>query len=165
MPVTMGDVVRLLSPDEANLNEAAAALGPDALPLLELLIRGPDLMLASKAVYVTGQIGGTRATEILRLGATREDRMVRIAAATTLRSLPSEQANALLATLLVDRDAECRQIAIEAVPREVTPDVEELVEMLALTDPYPLLREKSKEILVRPDRPKGHFDNAPSAED
>ena len=55
-------------------------------------------------------------------------------------------------------------IAAEAVPRE-TPDVHGLVEMLALTDPYPLLREKSEEILVRSDRPKGHFDNAPSAED
>jgi hypothetical protein len=163
MPVTIRDVVRLLSPDEANLNQAAEALGAEALPLLELLIRGPDPMLASKAVYVTGQIGGGRATEILRLGATRRDRMVRIAAATTLRSLPSDQANALLETLLVDNDAECRQIAIEAVPQEITPDVHGLVEMLALTDPYPLLREKSEEILARSDnRPK---DNAPRAAD
>ena len=40
-------------------------------------------MLASKAIYVTGQIRDSRAIEILHLGATREERMVRIAAATT----------------------------------------------------------------------------------
>ena len=41
MPVTMGDVVRQLTPDEANLDQAAAALGAEALPHLEFLVRGP----------------------------------------------------------------------------------------------------------------------------
>lgn len=149
MPVTMQDVVRQLVPDEANLDQAAAALGAEALPHLELLVRGPDHMLASKAIYVTGQIRDSRATEILRIGATRDERMVRIAAATTLHSLPPDEASALLATLLLDSDAECRRIAIEAVPPQVTPDVQGVVEMLALTDPYPVLREMSAAILAR----------------
>jgi HEAT repeat protein len=151
MPVTMEDVVRLLIPDEANLDQAAASLGAEALPHLELLIRGPDPMLASKAVYVTSQLRDPRVTEILLLGATREERMVRIAAALTLRSLPPDQANELLIPLLLDADAECRRMAIEAVPSEATPDVHRVVEMLALTDPYPLLREMSAAVLAKPD--------------
>jgi hypothetical protein len=150
MPVTMQDVVRLLIPDEANLDEASAALGAEALPHLELLVRGPDPMLASKATYVTGQIRDSRATEILLVASAREERMVRIAAATVLRSLPPEQATVLLTMLLLDADAECRRLAIEAVQPQMAPDVERVLELLALTDPYPALREMSAAILGRP---------------
>ena len=92
--------------------------------------------------------------------------MVRIAAATTLRSLPSDQANDLLVTLLLDTDAECRQMAIEAVPPEPALEVRRLVEMLALTDPYPLLREMSAAILARSDeKPKGQLNDESRAGD
>jgi HEAT repeats len=153
MPVTMRDVVRQLSPDEANLNQAAAALGAEALPYLEALVRGPDPLLALKAAYVAAQIADPRAIEVLRLSATNRDRMVRMAAATALRSLPADASGDLLATLLVDSDAECRRIAIEAVPEQVTPRVRQTIEMLALTDPYPFLRELSARVLARAPAP------------
>jgi hypothetical protein len=149
MPVTLRDVVRQLSPDEANLNQAAAALGPEALPHLEALVRGPDPLFASKATYVAAQISDPRSIEILRLSATRADRMVRLAAATAIRSLTARQSEGLLTVLLTDSDAECRRIAIESVPAEVTPRVQQAIELLALTDPYPFLREMSEGVLKR----------------
>jgi hypothetical protein len=56
----------------------------------------------SLVISMTAQIRDPRATKILLLGATREDRMVRIAAASMLRTLPLEQADAVLATLLLE---------------------------------------------------------------
>jgi len=145
----MRDVVRQLSPDEANLNQAAAALGPDAMPHLEALVRGPDPMLASKAVYAAGQMRHPRTMQVLQIAAARADRMVRLAVATTVPSLPPDQAAAILAILLIDPDPECRRIAIETVPRNVVPHIRDVLEMLELTDPYPFIRELSAEILVR----------------
>ncbi len=153
MPTTMQDVVRSLMPDEPDLNQAAAALGPEALPHLEVLVRGPDPMLASKATYVAGQIRDPGTVQVLQTAVARADRMVRIAAATTVQSLPPDQVGAILRTLLTDSDAEIRQIAIEAVPSQIIPDVHNILEMLALTDPYPFLRDLSAETLYRSTSP------------
>jgi hypothetical protein len=143
-------VVRLLIPDEADLNQAAIALGPDALPHPGLLVRGPDPLLASKATYVAAQMRDPRATQILQIAATRVERMVRIAAATTVRSLPQDQASAILPMLLIDSDAECRQIAIEGVPSGAVAQLRSVLEILALTDPYPFVRQLAANILPPP---------------
>ena len=163
MPVTMRDVVRLLSPDEANLNQAAsrARSGSASAP------RAPDPGSRPDARVEGGlrdrQIAGPRTTEILLRGATSEERMVRIAAATTLRSLPSDQANALLTRSSWTPMASAGRSPSRRCRGQSTPDVHRVVEMLALTDPYPLLRQKSEEILARSDnRPK---DNTPKAAD
>jgi len=149
----MRDVVRALIPDEANLNQAAAALGPEALPHLEVLVRGPDPMLASKATYVACLMREQGTIRVLQIAAARPERMVRIAAATAVQRLPPDQAGAILTTLITDSDPEVRRIAIEAIPSEVIPEVHNVLEMLALTDPYPFIRDLSADVLHRSSEP------------
>jgi HEAT repeat protein len=147
MAVTMADVVRSLIPDEADLNQAAAALGPEALPHLGLLVRGPDPLLASKATYVAGQIIDPGTIRVLEIAAARADRQIRVTAATMIGTLPPKQAGNLLMKLLIDSDPEIRRLAIEAVPAEAIRSVHNVLEMLALTDPYPFLRDLSGGVL------------------
>lgn len=148
MPVTMLDVVRQLSPDEADLRQAAAALGPEALPYLEALVRGPDTMLAAKSVHVAAWLQDPRSLDVLRIASTSPQKMVRVAAATAAAHLTSEQAGTVLSTLLTDDDAECRQIAIASMPLGLASQVQVVLEMLALTDPYPFIREMASKALV-----------------
>src|SRR5262245_24647556 len=100
MQITMKDVVRSLIPDEADLHQAAKVLGPEALPHLEALVRGPDLMLASKAAYVAGLIPNPRAINVLEAAAQRSDKAVRISAATVIQFVsPAEAVTVLLKVL------------------------------------------------------------------
>ena len=149
MPVTLDDVARALLPDEANLNQAAAALGVEALPHLRALVTGPDPMLAAKATYVAGLLPHGVGSEIVRDAATRPDKMVRVAAVSALQFLPTEKADTVLPGLLADADPEIRQLAIEAAASHRTPDVNRALEVLSLTDPYPFLRDRSAEALGR----------------
>jgi HEAT repeat protein len=136
-----------LLPDEADLNQAAAALGPEALPHLEVLVTGPDPMLASKATYVAGQIQAPGTMRILEIAARSEDRQIRITAATTITALPPDQARGLMTTLLTDSDPEIRRLAVESVPAEAVPDVRDVLERLARSDPYPMIRDLSAGVL------------------
>jgi HEAT repeat protein len=149
MPVTLEDVVRALSPNEANLNQAAAALGVEALPHLRALVTGPDQMFAAKATYVAGLLQHGDGTEIVREAATRPDKMVRVAAISALQFLSTEEAETVLPGLLTDADPEIRQLAIEAAASHLTPEVNRALEVLSLTDPYPYLRDRSAEALGR----------------
>jgi hypothetical protein len=153
MSVTIQDVVRSLSPDEADLRVAAAALGPAALSHLEALVMGPDPMLASKAAYAASLIRDANALRVLQVAAARPDRMVRMAAATAARSLPPDEAGQVLGPLLADPDPECRRIALEAVSPQVVPHVRSALEALARTDPYPTIQRSSAEILARSPNP------------
>jgi HEAT repeat protein len=149
MPIIMQDVVRSLMPDEANLNQAAAALGPEALPHLEVLVRGPDPMLASKATYVAGLLRDPRTVQVLQIAAASTDRMVRLTAAATAQHLPPDQAGVILARLLSDSDPEVRRIAIESIPSQATPDVLKVLETLALTDPYAFIRDLAAQLVAK----------------
>ena len=149
MSATMQDVVRFLSPDEADLHQAAAALDPGAIPHLEALVRGPDPMLAAKAAYVAGLMEESGGIEVLRVAASSPEKMVRVAAGTVVGRLAPDRAAPILTILLTDSDPECRQLAIEAVPDEATNEVSKALELLSLTDPYPLLRESARKILVQ----------------
>ncbi len=148
MPVTLEDVVRVIGPVEANLHEAAAGLGVEALPHLRALVMGPDPIFAAKATYVAGllQNGGS---EIVREAATRPDKMVRVAVISSLQYLSAEEADTILPGLLTDADAEIRQLAIEAAASHPGPEVNRALEVLSLTDPYPYLRDRSADALGR----------------
>ena len=157
MPVTMGDVVRLLSPDEANLDQAAAALGPEALPHLET----PDPGSRSHARVEGGlrdradpgpahhRDPASRCDERGADGADR-GRIDPALAATGSGKSPAYHAPP-------GRRWRVPTDGHRGSAAKASADVHRVLEMLALTDPYPQLREMSAAILAGPDsRPEGH---------
>lgn len=117
MAVSMEDVRAALDPDEPDY-ERAALLGEDAIPHLRTLVEGEDPMLASKAAYLAGLIGGDEASEVVLVAAHSDDAAVRVAAASSTTRLSDEATEAVLVDLVVDSDPGVRKIAYRAVPPE-----------------------------------------------
>jgi HEAT repeat protein len=111
----MEDVRRVLDPEEPNY-EAAADLGPEALPHLEALVAGDDPMLASKAAYAASMLEGAAGQEIVRAAAQSDDPVVRVAAAAAARNLPAPSAREVLAGLVTDDDPGIRKVARASAP-------------------------------------------------
>ena len=119
MPLSMADVRAVLDPEEPDY-EAAAALGPEALPHLEALVRGSEPMLASKAAYAASVIGGAQAAETVLEAARSDDASVRVAAAAAAANLEASQASNVLETLVGDSDPGVRKVARTSVPAEAS---------------------------------------------
>lgn len=115
MAVSMEDVRAALDPEEPDY-DAAARLGEGAMPHLRELAEGADPMLASKAVYLAGLIGGEDAGEIVLTAAHDDDAAVRVAAASSTRRLSAEAGEAVLIDLVADSDPGVRKIAHRAMP-------------------------------------------------
>lgn len=116
MAVSMEDVRAALDPEEPDY-EAAARLGEEAMPHLQELAGGPDPMLASKAVYLAGLIGGDDAGEIVLTAAHDDDAAVRVAAASSTRRLSADATEAVLIDLVADSDPGVRKMAHRAIPQ------------------------------------------------
>ncbi len=116
MAVSMEDVRAVLDPEEPDY-DAAARLGEGAMPHLRELTRGDDPMVASKAVYLAGLIGGDDAGDIVLTAAHDEDAAIRVAAASSTSRLSAEASEAVLVDLVADGDPGVRRIAQRAVPR------------------------------------------------
>lgn len=113
MPTTEAQVRAYLEPEEPNYQAAAAALGAEALPVLESLIQNADPLLASKAAYLASMIPGEQAARALEQAARSDHPTVRVAAAAGLRKrsdLSDDVANALMA----DPDQGVRKVAAKA---------------------------------------------------
>ena len=108
MPVSMEDVRKVLDPEEPDYS-AAARLGEDALPHLEVLVRGDDAMLASKAAYAASLIEG--GSDVVEVAAGSDDPVVRVAAAAAVRNLPGDRARPMLRQLSEDDDPGIRKVA------------------------------------------------------
>ena len=85
MATTEAQVRAYLDPEEPNYTAAAAALGPDALPVLEALVQEADPLLASKAAYLASLIPDERAARVLEQAAHSRHATVRVAAAAGLQ--------------------------------------------------------------------------------
>ncbi|MGW5667373.1 HEAT repeat domain-containing protein [Micromonospora sp. NPDC003776] len=117
MAVSENQVRALLEPDEPNY-VAATELGPEAIPHLEAFVRGADPMLASKAAYLAGLIPGEHSPEVVKLAARHGDPIVRVAAASATRNMPTTAANDILVGLVTDMDPGVRRVARSSVPEE-----------------------------------------------
>jgi HEAT repeat protein len=117
MAVSMEDVRAALDPEEPDY-ERAARLGEDAIPHLRVLVDGEDPMLASKAAYLAGLIGGDEAGQVVLAAAHSDDAAVRVAAASSTTRLSDEATEAVLVDLVIDSDPGVRKIAHRAVPTE-----------------------------------------------
>ena len=115
MAVSMREVRAALDPDEPDYR-AAALLGEGAIPHLGRLVEGDDKMLASKAAYLAGLIGGDRAGEVVLSAAHDDDAAVRVAAASSTRHLSDRATEEVLIDLVADNDPGVRRMARRAVP-------------------------------------------------
>jgi HEAT repeat protein len=152
MPVTMQQVLASLWPDEPNY-DAAKGLGPEALPHLAAIALGADLMLASKAVYLTGVIGGREAARILMEAAGNREVILRAAAAGALAHVRDIAYVPVLIRLLGDDNTDVRRVAIQSVPPELMPEIRGVLEKMAESDTDPSIRDLAKAALYGTQRP------------
>ncbi|MFG1703625.1 hypothetical protein ACFLIM_10565 [Nonomuraea sp. M3C6] len=144
MPVTMEDVRRFLDADEVDYVAAATAFGSAALPHLERFAQGPDVMLASKAVYLASLVGGAGASGILATAADSPQPPVRVAAASGLRNLAEAAAGEVgpvADRLLGDDDVGVRKVALASAAGLGTAEMTDRVRQVAENDPEPVLRD------------------------
>lgn len=109
----------MLEPEEPDF-EAAARLGPEALPHLEALVTGNDPMLASKAAYAASVLEGAAGEEVVRVTARSGDPVVRVAAAAAARNLPAQSARNVLTELESDKDPGIRKVSRASTPKETS---------------------------------------------
>lgn len=113
MPTSEAQVRAHLEPEEPDYKAAAAALGPDALPILERLIQTADPLLASKAAYLASMIPGEQAAHVLEQAARSRHPTVRVAAAAGMHKHP-EVSDAVAGALIGDPDPGVRKVAAKA---------------------------------------------------
>jgi HEAT repeat protein len=139
--MTKEQVIRALMPDEPNYPRIAAALGPDALPLLRELVNGNDVTLAARAASLAGRINDPRAVDVLDAATHHGAPAVRAAAAEAAERSPVAGTAVVLMRLLDDGDIGVRRVAIEAVPAKPTPELIAKVARLARGERHEGLRQ------------------------
>jgi HEAT repeat protein len=143
---TNEEVRAVLDRDEPNYDEAAATLGPDALPILQRFVEGGDALLASKAAYLAGRIGDPAASPILELAASRPEAGVRAAAASGAQFIGGAAESVILA-LVDDDDVSVRKFALRAVPEQPSSELLAKLAVLREAEPEPMVRELAAAII------------------
>ena len=126
--------------------EDAARLGPDALPHLEQLADGADVLMAAKAISLASLIGTARATQVLLKASRHPSPAIRVQAAFGVGHLDPDAAERLLPTLLDDADPGVRRTSLRSsrkvFPRGDLPvGIRQQIAALATEDPEPFVRE------------------------
>jgi HEAT repeat protein len=146
MPLTLADVRNILSAEEPNYPQAAQ-LGTDLLPHLAHLACGPDLMFATKAVYLASLIPHPQALEILEGAVRHEEPLLRVAAATGISHRTLEEQAVLLPRLLRDVDLGVRKTALQKTQTLQTAPVREAVKAMSRIESNASLRERASQLL------------------
>jgi hypothetical protein len=146
MSMTMAFVRSALDSEEPDY-ESAKALGFEALPFLEELSIGQDILLASKAVYLAGLINGELSSTILEKAATHENSNIRATAASVIGKLNKETSNKLLLTLLNDNDLGVQNIALKFLPLTVSSEVLAQIERVAHDHKEPTMKKVAAEFI------------------
>jgi len=144
MAVTMSQVLAEIDKDEPDY-QAAAKLGPDALPHLQKIVEADDPMRASKAAYLAGLIGGAQAAPVLEHAAAHRDPVVRVAAAHAMRAGTDAPTN-LLERLLDDGDVGVRKVALRAAKTSKSSHLRAKVSAMAEKDPDEHIRDVAKDV-------------------
>ena len=148
MPITMEDVLAILTQDEVDY-ERARDLGPEAVPFLDQLVRGEDLNLASKAAYLASLIESDGSADVLAAAAARPEPVVRVAAASGIRNLKDTQAERLIDRLQHDADPGVRKVLVNSAAGFRTPGVAERIRRIAEQDPEPFVRASAARSVER----------------
>jgi hypothetical protein len=114
MVITMQQVLDVLDAYEPDYAKAAA-MGPDSLPHLQILIETADLLLASKAAYMASLIQDRRSVSLLKVAARSRFPQVRSAAASGSRNLQIAEVDEILESLKSDGDEHVRKQAEKSI--------------------------------------------------
>lgn len=115
--VTRQQVLAELNQEEPNYCEAAAKLGPGAIPILRTLVQSEDTLLASKAAYLVSLIQGDveQSISVLLDAARSKSPEVRVAAAAGASNFNKVDVKDVLALLLSDKDIGVREQALKSL--------------------------------------------------
>jgi HEAT repeat protein len=141
MPVTVEQIHAVLDPEEVNY-QAARELGPDALPALAVIAGGPDMMLATKAIYLASLIQGPQAEQIVEEAALHPQPAIRVAAASGLKNLKTEDVAGRIAQRLVtDQDLGVRKVTVKSVAALPMPGLRQKIRVAGERDPDQTIKE------------------------
>ncbi len=144
--MTLDEVRALIDPDEPDYARAAALVSDDDVAHLATLAAGDDLMLASKAVYLAGLVGGDEAAAVVRQAADHADPTVRVSAAAAVKNLPDAPAMEVGRHLLRDDDVGVRKVVLQSAARLESANVRADLLSSAADDDEPYLRELAAEL-------------------
>ncbi|HEY4847048.1 MAG TPA: HEAT repeat domain-containing protein [Methylocella sp.] len=147
MTVTMKEVRAYLDQDEPDY-DAAAKLGPDALPHLLLLVTEGESGLASKATYLAATIGGDQSLAPIEQAAASNDPVVRVAAAGALGRL-QQMPTAITQVLLGDPDPGVRYLSLQALKIRYPVGFKAKVREISQSDPNVDIRAIAMELVPR----------------
>jgi HEAT repeat protein len=145
MPVTMQQVLAEIDSEEPRYDQIRA-LGPDALPHLDMLVEADDGLRAAKAAYAASLIGGADSIDLLRKAADHQDPQVRVAAASGLKNAADQAPTEVLESLLADEDAGVRKMAVGTAGDLNRADLRDKVAGIAADDPEEFLRTAASDV-------------------
>jgi HEAT repeat protein len=146
---SLDETRRELDKDELDYPALARQLGPDVLPDLHALVAEDEPRIASKAAYLAGVIAGPTSEVVVALAAISRHDAVRVAAAATLPTLPTEHAATIAERLLSDPDTGVRARALKSAARIDEATVTARVKTMAAEDPEPDVRDLAGDIAAR----------------
>ena len=145
MKITTKNLRAQLEREEPDY-DAAARLGPSALPVLEQLIQGEDPLLAAKAAYLASLIPGPGREAVLHAAANSAEPTVRVAAAAGLRNLSEGEAAVVADGLMGDDDVGVRRQVLQSVAGSSSARIADRVRQIAERDPDDGLRRMATEL-------------------
>jgi HEAT repeat protein len=153
MAMTLEELRKQLSVVEPD-DSTYYGIGPAELPLLEQLVLEPEAWLAARAVVAATRINDRRALALLQRAARDPREEVRVTLAASLKNIAASDTNAMLLSLLDDRDLGVRKFAIKSVSAGHDAAVHRKVRELQDRDPVPAIREgaasRLRQLNIRP---------------
>lgn len=107
-------VIDFLQQEETDY-AGAAKLGEAALPVLNSIVTGSDVGLASKATYLASMIKSDHKGEVIVNAAKHPSALVRVAAASAAQSISPASAETVLNKLIDDSDIGVTKFALKSV--------------------------------------------------
>lgn len=147
MPITLEELRALLSSDEPDYAAIAQLLDPTAVTHLQTLARGPDVMLATKAVYAASLVPGPQSEAVVAEAADSSQPLIRIASASALANLPETSRNRVAEQLIDDADVSVKKLVIKSLSGPVTPRLRDRLDQLASAGETPMIRQLAQDTL------------------
>lgn len=148
MAVTAEQVRTALLAEEPDYTKVAKKLGTGALRHLSAIVGSADPLLAAKATYLAGMIGGPASGDVVAKAARSGQAPVRIAAAAAARKLADggpamaaagrrgvlTDSSSILLQLVDDADPGVRKVALRSAPSTMSDALRERVTALRADD-------------------------------
>jgi HEAT repeat protein len=144
MPITMQQILARLDTDEPEY-AALAALGPEAIPHLKVLVRSDDPGIAAKAAYLATLINTDESADIMEAASASPHETVRVAAAAGMRNLTAAKAGPWVERLLDDSDPGVRKQALQTISA-LDLNLDPKVAKISTSDPEKELRLMAKDL-------------------